>query len=419
MSEPLLIGACLLDHRQLAAARRDVHAGMFANPAHRLLWDAMCQVADDGAIPDPPTVLDHIVASGQVEQLGDVSRVHGLYQGVTAANALHYAGQVVKAHRARNLSGALRQGMLELDDGGEVDTVLAAVNAAAGRQTGAGQWRPSELTDRLQRLLADGGVGEVWSTGWPKVDEVWKPAPGTLTVVTGVPGAGKSTVLDPALLFQVAQGRRVAVWSPEQAPVESHLMQLAWSWHGRHPEQLPPQQLRDTLAEWDGPLTMLDPDDASLSSVLARASGLDATDGLDVLLIDPWNSLEHKMGQQRQDLYLQEQIGRVFRFARSSGVAVWIVAHPTKLQRMPGTETCWQPPTLYDISGGAEWANKADHVVTVWRDAAGERTPPHVVQVIVSKVRRAWWGKVGRRTLRFDMGTRTYAEQPIDQEQAA
>lgn len=419
MSEHLLLGACLLDRRQLAVARRDVHAGMFANEAHRLLWDTMCQVADDGAVPDPPTVLDRIASDGNIDRLGDVTRVHAMYRDVTAANAPHYAEQVVRAHRARNLSGALRQGLVDLEDGTSVDEVLAEVTASAGHQTGVGQWRPSELTERLQRLLADGGVGEVWSTGWPKIDEIWKPAPATLTVVTGVPGAGKSTFLDPTLLHQVAQGRKVAVWSPEQAPVENHLMTLAWTWHGRHPEHLAPQQLRDTLAGWDGQITMFDPDDTALPSVLARASGLAATDGLDVLLIDPWNKLAHPNDGRRQDLYLQEQLGKLTRFARSTGVAVWVVAHPTKLQRMQGTETCWTPPTIYDISGGAEWANQADVVLTVWRDAAGEKHAKHVVQVIVSKVRRVWWGQVARRTLRFDMGTRNYAEQPIDQESAA
>lgn len=414
MSEPLLIGACLFDHRQLAAARRTVHAGMFANEAHRLLWTAMCELADDGAVPDPPTVLDLLARQGTVDQLGDVTKVHDLYRDVTPANAPRYAERVVRDHRARRLEAALMSGRAMLSDGGDPDEVLAEVTAAAGHATGAGMWRPTELSDRLAGLL-EGRTGQTWSTGWPKVDEIWKPAPATLTVVTGVPGAGKSTLLDSVLLHQVGKGRRVAVWSPEQAPAEEHLAQLLHTWHGRNPRDMP--DVTATLREWDGLLTMLDPDDTSLQSVLARAGGLAATQGLDVLLIDPWNKLAHTH-KDRQDLYLQEQLGKLTRFARSSGCAVWVVAHPTKLQRLAGTDSCWTPPTIYDISGGAEWANQADVVVTVWRDAAGETVSPHVVRVIVSKVRRAWWGRVGQKTLRFDPALRLYAEQPIDQQES-
>lgn len=413
MSERLLLGACLYDAGQFAAVRGRVDGSMFQAEAHRLVWQAMCKVTDDGAVLDPPTVIDHLARTGdQLAEVGGPNAVHDLYAGVTAANAPHYADRVAEDARRRSTAAAARQGVVDLEAGGDVDEVLAEITAAARGKRGKGAFAPSDLASKLDDLLA-GRHGAVWSTGWPRLDRIWRPAPGTLTVVTGVPGAGKSTMLDPVALSQVHQGRRIAVWSPEQAPVEDHLRGLLWAWHGRDPADMDPTVVAETLTGWDGKVTLLDPDDTTLPSVLARAEGIKATSGLDVLLIDPWNKLAHAQGDRRQDLYLQEQLGRLTRFARSSGVAVWVVAHPTKLQRMPGTDTCWQPPTIYDISGGAEWANQADVVVTVWRDAMGERSPRAEVMVLVGKVRRAQWGRTGKCMLRFDEGTRAYAE--IDQ----
>ena len=44
------------------------------------------------------------------------------------------------------------------------------------------------------------------------------------------------------------------------------------------------------------------------------------------------------------------------------GVHVWFVAHPRQLQNWHG-----QPPTLYDISGSANFINKADNGIVVHR----------------------------------------------------
>jgi twinkle protein len=55
--------------------------------------------------------------------------------------------------------------------------------------------------------------------------------------------------------------------------------------------------------------------------------------------------------------YVSDLLGKAKRFAQLHGVHVWIIAHPRLLHRENGKLPV---PTLYDISGSANWANKPD-----------------------------------------------------------
>lgn len=59
------------------------------------------------------------------------------------------------------------------------------------------------------------------STGWPSLDECYKIAKGTLNIITGIPGHGKSEFVD-ALMVNTATAHdwRWFVYSPENYPFE-------------------------------------------------------------------------------------------------------------------------------------------------------------------------------------------------------
>jgi twinkle protein len=87
-------------------------------------------------------------------------------------------------------------------------------------------------------------------------------------------------------------------------------------------------------------------------------------DGVDLLLIDPWNELERA---KPKDMLLSDYIGQCLmylkQFCRSMNVAVILVAHPTKAGVEQG-----KTPTLADIEGSMNWYNKCDNGLIVVRD---------------------------------------------------
>jgi twinkle protein len=87
-------------------------------------------------------------------------------------------------------------------------------------------------------------------------------------------------------------------------------------------------------------------------------------------------------------------------------VHVWIVAHPTKLQKDQKGE--YPVPTPYDISGSAHWRNKADNCLAVYRRFDPHHEPP--VEVHVQKVRFREVGKIGLAELRYEKVNGNYRE---------
>jgi twinkle protein len=100
--------------------------------------------------------------------------------------------------------------------------------------------------------------------------------------------------------------------------------------------------------------------------------------------------------------YVSQILGRVKRFAQSHNVHIWFVAHPAKMARENGKIP---KPTLYDISGSAHWANKADIGFIVHRDFDTNQTEVHV-----QKVRHKRIGRPGKVTLEYDRITGRYSE---------
>jgi twinkle protein len=81
---------------------------------------------------------------------------------------------------------------------------------------------------------------------------------------------------------------------------------------------------------------------------------------------------------------------------------VWFVAHPAKMHRENGNIPV---PTLYDISGSANFANKADIGLVVHRDPQND---PTRTDIYVRKVRFKSVGKIGMCSLRYDRATGRY-----------
>ena len=102
--------------------------------------------------------------------------------------------------------------------------------------------------------------------------------------------------------------------------------------------------------------------------------------------------------------YISQLLGKLKRFAQNHGVHIWIVAHPAKMYRENGKVPV---PTLYDISGSANWSNKADLGVVVYRDTEED---PTKTEIHVRKVRFKSEGKIGDVVLRWNPATGRYSE---------
>jgi twinkle protein len=234
--------------------------------------------------------------------------------------------------------------------------------------------------------------------------------PGQLTVITGIPGSGKSEFVD-WLMASLAKnhGWSWGVCSFENPP-EFHVTKLAEKFTDKSFAFRKDPNHRMTREEFDYSIAKIDEHfyfinlslvDVTMDGLLEKAEQLVKQKGIKGLLLDPWNCIEHKGDDTN---YVLECLNKMIHFLEKYRVHGFLVAHPTKLKKDPKTNK-YEIPTLYSISGSAHFFNRTHNGISVWRDFE-----TNTVDVYVQKVKWSWLGKIGFCSYNFDSYTRQYKQ---------
>lgn len=272
----------------------------------------------------------------------------------------------------------------------------------------------NDLAREIDLLYAE-GERRGFSTGWPAFDRYFTVRPGELTVVTGIPGHGKSNWLD-ALLVNLARqhGWVTGIFSPENAPLHRHASRLMEKYI-REPFRPGPtprmsEQRKNEAREWcDFYFPLIRPreeSDWTVDHILGIGKALVRRHGMRAMVIDPWNELEDiRPSTMSETEYTGKCLKRMRQFARHHDVHLFLVAHPAKMYR--GKDGQYPVPNLYDISGSANFRNKPDNGIVVWRDL---NNPDQPVDVHVQKIRDRVIGEVGGMSFRYSKVIADYTE---------
>jgi twinkle protein len=274
-----------------------------------------------------------------------------------------------------------------------------------------------ELQPRIDELY-EHGLPRGDSTGWGGLDAYYRVVPGQWTLVTGIPGHGKSEWLD-ALMVSLAKNSkwRFAIFSPENEPLELHCAKIMEKIVGKPfsvgPTERISREEKDRAIAWmNARFGFVRSDAQDIISILNEASQwVQALEHSfkNGIVIDPWNELEHYRPSNLSEAeYISQTLRGVRRFVRDWNVHLWLVAHPKLMQKEKNGD--YPVPTPYDISGGAQWRNKGDNIIAIWRDLE-ERL--QTVEVYVQKVRFKHVGRIGMVQLRYDRVTGRYYDMTV------
>jgi len=281
----------------------------------------------------------------------------------------------------------------------------------------AGVLYANQIRKEIQMLYEQGETRGV-STGWPNFDRLYTVQAGEVDVITGTPGSGKSNWVD-ALLVNLAKNHHwiVPIFSPENAPARKHYSRLMEKFV-REPfrpgptRRMSPER-RDEAIDWvDFYFPMIVPEegqDWTLDYILQTAERLLRRHGISGLVIDPWNEIEHtRPAHLNESEYVGKCLKKIRQFARRTGVHIWLVAHPAKLYRTK--DGAYPMPTLYDISGSANWYNKPDNGIVLFRDKKNKDAP---VEVHVQKIRLRETGEIDSMNFRYSKVLGDYEEMVL------
>ncbi len=224
------------------------------------------------------------------------------------------------------------------------------------------------------------------STGFPFLDRHVMIRPGDFSVITGIPGHGKSTFVNDLVCRLVERhGWTIALASFEQHPQTDHRKALRTWYCGKRPKYCDAVELADADAWIDRHFVFIVPSDEDLASLewtLDKVASAVVRYGAKMAVIDPWNELDHDWPPGRTETqYTGDAIKQFKLLASKLDCHVCVVAHPKKLGRE-------EVPGLYDISGSAHWANKPDLGMVISRD-------PETGIATLDVVKSRYWDEIG------------------------
>lgn len=281
----------------------------------------------------------------------------------------------------------------------------------------AGLFTATDFIDRVENIY-DNGVERGNRTGWNGLDEFYSVRYGELTVITGIPGSGKSNWLDCLMLNLIDSGDwKFGVYSPENWPIERHVQTLSEKVTGQPFSQsfghtfprMEKSLIKDVARFLDNNIFFIQPEEdqePTVDKIINLAKIALFRNGINALIVDPWNEVSHDFGNMTETQYISKELGRLRRFGRLNGIHIFIVAHPQKLQK--NAQGKYGAPSMYDISGGAHWRNKADNGICVHRSY--EEDTKFNTEIFIQKIRFRDIGKIGKHTLRFEPATGRYID---------
>lgn len=241
------------------------------------------------------------------------------------------------------------------------------------------------------------GLLSILKHGFPKG---WKPRgrlaefvsfhPGYTTVVTGIPGHGKSEVIDQILIqISIDYGLKGGFFTPENWPTELHILKHIEKLMGKSAFKCNELELRKAKQFLNDHFYWIYPEEGySLQTILDKARQAVLKYGIQWIVLDPWNKLEHRRGGLSETDYISSSLDMISNFNKKNGTHCFIIAHPTKMKFNDNTGK-YEVPGLYDISGSANWYNKADIGLSMYKTENLRNT------LNIQKVKFKFWGSVG------------------------
>jgi twinkle protein len=195
-----------------------------------------------------------------------------------------------------------------------------------------------------------------------------------MTIITGIPGSGKDEFLN---LITTGLARfeqwKFGVCSFEEpasinvTKLQEKMVGKAFDFRINEADRMNDQEFEWSLQFIKQSFYFINIDQvgAKGEDIIHKAEELVKRYGINGLIINPWNYLEHNIpGNYTETQFISEFLTVMINFCVKCGVHLFLVAHPTKIQKRKDTGK-YEVPTLYSISGSAHFFNKTYNGICV------------------------------------------------------
>ena len=417
-AEQAVLGAMLIDPDAVSRAMEILRPEDFYRPGHRLLFQAMIDLADHEQAVDVVTAASALRKTGHLEAVGGAAYLAELQDVVaTSANVAYHARIIADRALLRGLIEAgtdiARQGYEAEGDPAEIlDQAEERIFRLSHKRTGTALPLSAVLIDAFTHLEARYNNPDVLGvpSGFPDLDRLTAGfQPSDLTVIAARPSMGKTTFILNVARNAARAGVPVALFSLEMSR-EQLALRLLCSEAGIDSQKI--RQGRVEQGEWailskalgdlgDAPIYIDDSPSLSALDIRARSRRLKAEHHLGLVIIDYMQLMQ---GSARAENRQQEisQISRSLK-ALAREIEVPVIALSQLSRAVEARQD--RRPMLSDLRESGAIEQDADVVAFIYRDDYynADSDQAGVVDIIVAKQRNGPTG-VCRLHLRRETG---------------
>lgn len=257
------------------------------------------------------------------------------------------------------------------------------------------------VKDELLKLYDD-GVPEGCNVGY---DDEFLWHAGQVTLITGIPGHGKSTYIK-NVLYRLAKDFdwRFLIYSAEEANTSyalADMYQIATGksfFQNQYAQRITKEEVEELIPFMQEHFKYYKlENDTNIESIIAKGKEMVRRNGINGLVIDNMSTVEKSMSNQTDTRHhqIKNMMNDISKFSRAFGVHVFLVAHPRKISKMKDN---YEVPHGYDVGDSSHWFNLTDNGLTVYRNYLTGQTEIHKW-----KVRFRHTGTIGTSYCKFNI----------------
>lgn len=240
----------------------------------------------------------------------------------------------------------------------------------------SGSFTTEDLIDKMMDLYNQGlpNCIEVKNPAFGGLNGIFKLMYGHLVVGTGIPSHGKSNFTEWLVLnYLLENDVKASFFSPEHQPMELHMSTFVQKVIGKNyffEIDGTPRCSKIELMQFhqwaNQKLYLTSPENGEFANwdwIFEKFKEQIYSFGINIFVIDAWNKVEFT-GNKTERENITRTLSRLTQFAQQNNVLIIVIAHPTKMKKESGV---YERPTLYDVSGSADFRNQTHDGYCIYR----------------------------------------------------
>jgi len=390
-AEDALIGCLLLDPTCIFEVQRICSPDDLYSVKHKWIYEAIMAVHEARRPIDDLTLCEELRNQGRLTDIGGQSELTRLTITVpTAINAAEYAHIVADyALRRRFIDVGSDIVRMAHDIDGDVATMLAKIGAdfsEAMPKTEDGAHLTGDaalvgylgtLGERADRLAKD--PNSLLSTGWTEIDRWFPFEPGSLIMVCGAPGIGKTMLMENIAENNARHEKHVVFYHFELS--HDVMLDRRMARHsgvdyyrlrrGEMPE--PVHAATQRLSKWQHNMVYVHCPGWTMTQVAADIARLDFEWGVDLVVVDYLQKAALPMLRGRNEASLIGMVAEQLKNVAETAAIPIIMGSQVNRAMYSRSD---QKPHLGDIRSSGEPAEKANVVVLIHRNKDEDKQQP-------------------------------------------